>query len=170
MNVHRRFNTSASRATLTGSIKTKQVSEFAPRLQGNTGVHPVALTTVSPARFSSYYVQAAGLDEGECYSENDAPIYVLCKFESALDANRTGAASIWKSAVRLLRTSPPTKRPASYCSMYVQDPRSITYPNECFLPERCHKRAPFPPAEMLPHAHNSDQHSKDWMQPAIKYR
>jgi len=53
---------------------------------------------------------------GACfkYKENDASSETLGKFRTALQANRSGAASAWKSAVKLLKMA-SSRRPESYC-------------------------------------------------------
>ena len=62
-------------------------------------------------------MQEAGLDEGEFYKENAYSAEVRGKFMIALEANRLGAASAWKSAVKLLKMG-SVSRPESYCFRY----------------------------------------------------
>ena len=61
-------------------------------------------------------MQELEMSEGACYQykENDACKETLSKFRTALQANRSGAASAWKSAVKLLKLA-SSRRPESYC-------------------------------------------------------
>jgi hypothetical protein len=59
-------------------------------------------------------MQEMGLDEGEFYKENACSSEERGQFSRALHANRSSAASAWKSAVKLLRMG-SFKRPESYC-------------------------------------------------------
>lgn len=106
---------------------------------------PIAAVAVKDkaAPANGYYVQSSGCDEGECYTENAVSREQLQVFESAFDANRAGAASVWKSAVKMMRSmSTSAKRPActvspEECSAEYMKP-AIVYTKECFAtPQGC---------------------------------
>ena len=106
---------------------------------------PIAATAAKDkaAPADGYYVQSSGCDEGECYTENAVSREQLQVFESAFDANRAGAASVWKSAVKMMRSmSTSAKRPActvsaEECSTEYMKP-AIVYTKECFAtPQGC---------------------------------
>ena len=106
---------------------------------------PIAATAAKDkaAPADGYYVQSSGCDEGECYTENAVSREQLQVFESAFDANRAGAASVWKSAVKMMRSmSTSAKRPASTvsaeeCSTEYMKP-AIVYTKEYFAtPQGC---------------------------------
>ena len=78
---------------------------------------------------STYYVQRTGCDENECYVENAVSSESLSQFESAMERNRSAAASVWKSALRMVRTMSSPKRPqsvfGSQCSKELMEPAIV---------------------------------------------